>query len=816
MALLLSTVLVSGCGLGQDRVERHLARAYELLEEGQSREALLELRAASQLRPGDPALTLRVAEVAASHGHLDEAIEYYGDAHALDPSDDATTLAYARLLIGDDPERSAALVDALLEREPRHVRALLVKADGLLAAGNVQEARRLVELAQRIEAEDPEVDWSLALVHEARTRAMRARPGVALRDRRTLDVILAAYDRYIEKGGERRVLAALGRARSTGAWTGLRAEATSAYRAAIELAAAEGTPYEIEQVLRNAADYANGIGDRALEQLALQQWVEASPSAISIWQRMAALEAEQDEEAAQATFERMLEHNRGRPAAHVAYARHLGDTRGYGAALAHLEKQLGRGMDDGALLSGLVDLQQAHGRPRDAARTIERIEREFPGRATTALLIARHQISETRYEEAVATLRQALARDDSAEAWRLLARAELARQHHQDALAAIERAIALSGSRSPENVRLKARIHVALGQNRKAADALARLARFERLTPDDRLMMARAYYQSHGAIHGRRILDGLLAGPNPHPKAAVELARWEMDNQDRRPQVLEHLETAYRRHPADIEVLEALTRADLQSNRARAALARVTRAIHRRPHEARLYLIRAHVWLSRNRAGDALQDALRAIEAAPEANDDAYELLARLYLRAPDPQQPIRTIEQRDAAGLASADEIALLARLYLQLGERERARALYERALTGGSDLALLKNDLAYMLAESGEDLERALRLAREATDAPGESLAAADTLGFVYLQSGQYDAAFWQFKFVTEEASPPVAEYWYHLGLALMKLERRSAARSALDEALRIAPDYAPAARAMSELDVAPAPSASTTQPS
>ena len=127
----------------------------------------------------------------------------------------------------------------------------------------------------------------------------------------------------------------------------------------------------------------------------------------------------------------------------------------------------------------------------------------------------------------------------------------------------------------------------------------------------------------------------------------------------------------------------------------------------------------------------------------------------------------------------------------------------LYERALTEGSELVILKNDLAYLLALEGEDFDRALQLARLAVDHSEKSLTTADTLGYVYLRSGAYEAAYWQFRFVTGEADPPRAEYWYHLGLALIELDRPDEARQALAEALRITPNFLPATQSLDRLD-------------
>ena len=56
---------------------------------------------------------------------------------------------------------------------------------------------------------------------------------------------------------------------------------------------------------------------------------------------------------------------------------------------------------------------------------------------------------------------------------------------------------------------------------------------------------------------------------------------------------------------------------------------------------------------------------------------------------------------------------------------------------------LAEAKNNLAYLLAEAGKDLERAERLAREARSRLGASASVADTLGWVLVKRGETSEA-------------------------------------------------------------------------
>jgi tetratricopeptide (TPR) repeat protein len=80
---------------------------------------------------------------------------------------------------------------------------------------------------------------------------------------------------------------------------------------------------------------------------------------------------------------------------------------------------------------------------------------------------------------------------------------------------------------------------------------------------------------------------------------------------------------------------------------------------------------------------------------------------------------------------------------LYEMDGRIQKSKTHYERAIELDSSLAESKNNLAYLLAEEGEDLERALDLAQEAKGLLPDSPNTADTLGWVLLKRGVPAAA-------------------------------------------------------------------------
>jgi Tfp pilus assembly protein PilF len=116
-----------------------------------------------------------------------------------------------------------------------------------------------------------------------------------------------------------------------------------------------------------------------------------------------------------------------------------------------------------------------------------------------------------------------------------------------------------------------------------------------------------------------------------------------------------------------------------------------------------------------------------------ESNVAAFRQLAQIYQNANRIDEAIATYEQALGKSPDSAILHHLLAVLHQMKGENEVAMAGYEKAISLDDGMAESKNNLAYLLAESGTDLQRALDLAQEAKAQRPEDPGAADTLGWV-----------------------------------------------------------------------------------
>ena len=112
----------------------------------------------------------------------------------------------------------------------------------------------------------------------------------------------------------------------------------------------------------------------------------------------------------------------------------------------------------------------------------------------------------------------------------------------------------------------------------------------------------------------------------------------------------------------------------------------------------------------------------------------------------------IAVMERAAVAVPESADVQYRLALVYENNARRGDAIAAYEKAIELNGDLALAKNNLAYLLTETGGDLDRALELAQQAKEQLPDNGSAADTLGWVLLKRGVPSAAIGYLQEATE----------------------------------------------------------------
>ncbi len=818
LALLLPAALLVACASEQERLDRHLAEAEKYAEAGQTREALIELRSALKLRPQSAQVNERIADVLRQRGRYEEAVFFYREAQRLDPQRIEPLLAEIPLIAGVDGARAVELVEQALERAPGDPRVHRRHSELALLQRDTEQALAAALTALELDPEDVESSLNLAVVQRARVREHR------LRDEEPPEELfrsaLEALERADREPGS--VPARLERARILASWEGHREEAAAAYRSAVELAARQerlGLEYAAAEEARS---WARGTNQPKLLRWALERLFAIDPEALAeaavvtenadfspqlrqAWLELVQLE-QQEKQAGEAVLERLLERRPEDAELHVLHARFLAAQGRLDDALARLDQGAARGVDPPQLLDEAVRLALLAGKVPEAGAYLERTRKDHAGDPRTLMAEARLALQAARLAEAAELLRRVNDVRESAESHRLLAMAELRGRNLAAATKEIDRAVQLAPA-DAETLRLKAYIHHQ-AQDWSAVIATMRALRRAgaTLTPRDRLLLVRPLYALDQAPAGRALLEELLAQGNASVEVAVAYALNEGPSDPAR--AAEVVDQALGRRPGELRLILAATSLDLRRDRLDRALARLDGALQANPTNARLLLLRAQTLARAERFEQAERDARAAFEQDPDV-PGALPLLLSLYRAQDKLDEAVRQLEETEQAGLLTTRNRALLGQLHLALGDLDRARVLYEAVLREDPGLAVAKNDLAYLLARQGDDLDRALRLAQEAQEELGLNPNVVDTLGFVFLRKGLAGPAVEQLRYAVslaeESGQEAPALLRYHLGLALRALGREAEAAQEFEKALAVDPNFPDAEAARRELEAA-----------
>jgi tetratricopeptide (TPR) repeat protein len=229
-----------------------------------------------------------------------------------------------------------------------------------------------------------------------------------------------------------------------------------------------------------------------------------------------------------------------------------------------------------------------------------------------------------------------------------------------------------------------------------------------------------------------------------------------------------------------------LTTLDVVQGQGERARARIEERLQRTPENSAVLVVAARTWRATGDHAKAEQFLRRAIDA-DATNFEAYEMLGQLYvgqkrLDAALVEYDRLAARQRGAVGPPTMAGLILQAQ-----GRLDEARRRYERLVEAEPRAAVASNNLAWMYAKSGEQLDRALELARAAKAALPENPAVNDTLGFVYIRKQLPSVAIPLLRLAVQQ-QPGEPVFHYHLGLAHLQAGDKQAARKELEQALRL----------------------------
>jgi tetratricopeptide (TPR) repeat protein len=128
-------------------------------------------------------------------------------------------------------------------------------------------------------------------------------------------------------------------------------------------------------------------------------------------------------------------------------------------------------------------------------------------------------------------------------------------------------------------------------------------------------------------------------------------------------------------------------------------------------------------------------------------------------------------------------------------------AKDYYIKALKLNPNFAPAANNLAYIYAEKGGNIDEALNLAQKAKEQVPDDPRISDTLGWIYYKKNVPSRAIVYLKEANEKIpNQPVIKF--HLGMSYYKNENFDLAKKELNQALKIDPNFEGAEEARATL--------------
>jgi len=263
------------------------------------------------------------------------------------------------------------------------------------------------------------------------------------------------------------------------------------------------------------------------------------------------------------------------------------------------------------------------------------------------------------------------------------------------------------------------------------------------------------------------------------------------------PEARREFDRALQLAPGSIEAVGGLVAVDLATQKLADAKARVD-AFSKAPGAKPAALMLAGRTYAATGDLKTAEELFRRVVSEDPTQLSAYGALGQLYARQnriPEALAEFDALAKRDPKPVAA---LTLSGMLMEVQGDKAGAQQRYEHAVQLDPNAAVAANNLAWMYAQNGGNLDVALQLAQTAKRQLLSTPEVDDTLGYIYYKKNLLGLAIPPLR-ASAEKDPTNAVYHYHLGLALGKNGENDSAIKSFSRALELKPDFqgAPDAR-------------------
>lgn len=770
----LSALLLAACQSDADKVAEHLSRAQEYYDAEQWPEAIIEYKNVLQVDPNHAEAHWKLSQSYLKSDKSREGFWELRETVRLDPKNHDAKLQFAQISIyAGELEEALARSDEVIAEDPNRSDAFLVKAQAHEALKQIEESRAAYAKAVELEAEGlpPRLLYGAFLRRHGEREAAEAQFLEAARLKPSPETHIALGGFYAESDRD--------------------AEARASYEKAVELAEGDARigAYSV------LASY-HYVRDRFPDAVStLEKGIEATENSVDLIYLLARMYREKGDQAkADLLAQRATEVKPDDYHTHLvlsAYRDQIGDYEGALTAARNAVKVAPKDATDAPLRVAEVLLEIGFTRKEpdkiaEGRQIVDDVLKEKPTDPGALFVKSKLDIAEKHYDEAIRALRSAIDQQPEwAKAHFLLGSALSLSGERTAARTELARALEIDATLVDAR-RLLADVHAALGEHEYAVDEGRRYLKERPDSVNVRLRVAQSLVNLDRVDEALKEVEAVPEAQRNsevhYAIARIYLRRGRLDL------ARASFEKALADQPRHPEILGSLLTIDASEGRIAESAQRIKAALAEEADSAHLQQLAGRLASLENRNEDAEAAFKRALELDPNLMS-SYRLLAQFYARTGRTGETIGTYEKALAIKDDQPQIHHFLGVLYEYGGERDRAVQHYESAIRYEPNLGEAKNNLAYLFAEKGENLDRALDLAQEAKALMPDDPNTADTLGWVLFRRGVPSAAIGYLKEAaagTRQGDANLGLIRYHLAQAYEASGDKANAKRAAEQAL------------------------------
>jgi tetratricopeptide (TPR) repeat protein len=771
---LLILALAAGCGGPEEKKLKFFNKGKELYEKGQYTEAKLEFKNAVQIDPKYADAYYMFGMVEMKSGNPRGAYGNFMKTVELDPKHMLAHLELGRLFLGARMlDKAQEQIDLVLKEEPKNEEALLVQSAIYLVNKDPGRARSLLEGLIAQGSTKPDIYLMLAIVSrqagddkgegDAIRRGIQANP-------KSANLFMALADNHIR---HKRL-----------------DEATEAVKKAIEI---EPGNVRLRIVLANIY-WENGKTAETSE--VLKTITSSDPKKEEAWVEVAGFYLQRKKlDDAERELKAGIQQNEKSFKIRFALSELYANTGRVDQAVVLLKECLGLSKDAASpevmqAKNALAKIALARQDIPEAKKYADEVIKESP-KNTDALFI-RGTVYLLRGEaaNAIPDFRTVVTENPQF----IPAQIRLAEAHALNG----EPNLAMDTLKAAMRIDPKSRdLNRALARQyamqRNLKEAEATLRKLLQANPNDLevmvelgdLFMAAGNYKQAEAQYAevKRKAPQLPVGYVKMAGVAIAQGKWD--------RAVPELEQALKANPQADPVMALLAQAYVRTKKPASAIALAEARIAKNPKDAFAYNLRGEIQLSQRDFAAAEGSFRKAIELQP-VWQAPHNNLAGLFLVQGKKDEAIRELEAAIKANPDNLGAYLSIAAIYNQGKDYKKALETYERVLARKPDLWVANNDMAFLLADTGGDLDKAMGLAQKALAQRPEEGPVLDTLGWIYYKKGDAAKAL-EYLERARAKSPDDPTVSYHIGMAYAKAGKKEAAKEYLKKALAAGREFA-----------------------